>query len=104
MTLQSVVEKTHRGKLVNRELLVETVYEAFGSMEESVLCNVYQWWLTVLDLVIEGEGSNDMVEQNRGKLRRNPMDNSEDNDLEEIVALINQLNLSCNGRSMNELI
>ena len=97
MALQSVVEKTHRGKLVNRDLLAETVYEAFGSMEESVLRNVYQRWLTVLDLVIEGEGSNDMVDQNRRMLRRNPMDDSEDNDLEEIVALIDQLNLSCNG-------
>ena len=94
MTLQSVVENVHRSKLVNCDLQAETLYKAFGSMDEAVLWNVYQCWLTVMDLVIQGKGLNDLVEQNRGMLRRNPMDDTDDNDLMELVALIDKLKVS----------
>ena len=42
MALQSVVEKTHGGKLVNKDMLGDTVYKAFGTMDEAVLHNVSQ--------------------------------------------------------------
>ena len=93
MALQSVVEKIHRGKLINRDVLAETVYEAFGSMDEAVLRNVYFRWLTVLDLVIEGEGLNDLVERNHSMIRRNPLDDNNDDDLMEIIALLDEMSV-----------
>ena len=99
VALQSVVEKVHRGKLVNRKLLAETVYEAFGNMDEAVLRNVYRHWLTVMDLIIEGEGSNDLVEQNRGMIRRNPMDDTDDDELMELVALFDEMTLDKDGET-----
>ena len=80
--------------MINRDMLAETVYKAFGSMQDSVIRNVYRRWLTVLDLVVQGDGSNDIVEQNRGMLRKNPLDESNNSDLEEIIAMIDEINLT----------
>ena len=59
---------------MNKDALADTVYEAFGSMYKAVLCNVNRYWITVLDLVVEGEGSNDLVEQKCLQFRTNPME------------------------------
>ena len=41
------------------------------------LQNVYGRWLKVLDLIIEGEGSDDLVEARRGKLFSVPSEEAE---------------------------
>ena len=97
MALQSVVKKEHRGKLVNKDVLADTVYKAFGSMDEAVLRNVYCCWITVLDLVIQGEGSNDLVEQNRRWFRTNLMEENNDEDIVELISLLDEMNM------MNEM-
>ena len=80
--------------MINWDMLAQTVYKAFGLMQDSVIRNVYRRWLTVLDLVVQGDGSNDIVEQNRGMLRKNPLDESNNSDLEEIIAMIDEINLT----------
>ena len=94
MALQSVVGKTHQGKLTNRDIMSKTVYKAFGAMEGSVLRNVYRRWLTELDLVVQGDRSNNIVEQNCGMLRENPMEESDNSKLEEIIAMIDEMHLA----------
>ena len=47
----------------------------------------------MLDLVIEGEGSNDLVECNHRMMKRNLLDDSDDDDLMEIIALLDEMSV-----------
>ena len=78
---------------MNKDALADTVYEAFGSMYKAVLCNVNRYWITVLDLVVEGEGSNDLVEQKCLQFRTNPMEESNDKDIVELISLLDEMNM-----------
>ena len=55
-----------------------------------------------MDLIIEGEGSNNLVEQNRGMIRRNSMDDTDDDDLMELVMLIDEMTLDKEGKRREE--
>lgn len=65
-TLQAMVERMHRLKRMDPDVLAETVYEAFSLLDPVKIERVYQRWEYVLDLIIKGEGTNDLVEKNRG--------------------------------------
>jgi hypothetical protein len=65
-TLQAIVERLHRLKRMSPDALSRTVRDAFDMMDCSKVNNIYNRWGTVLDLIIRGDGSNDLVERNRG--------------------------------------
>jgi hypothetical protein len=66
VTIQCIVSHMHRGKRVQKDTLCKTVYNAFESLESIKLENIASRWKCVLDLIILGKGSNDLVEQCRG--------------------------------------
>jgi hypothetical protein len=65
-TLQAIVERLHRLKRMDTEALSRTVRDAFEQMDATKIDNIYNRWEYVLDLIIRGGGSNDLVERNRG--------------------------------------
>ena len=62
----------HRNKVVTKDALSRTVYDAFNEIDNKVLANVHERWVKVLDLIVKGDGSNDLVEMERG-LKSNPI-------------------------------
>jgi hypothetical protein len=66
VTVQCIVAHMHRGKRVQKDVLCKTVYHAFFSLQPNKLENIAQRWKRVLDLIIVGKGSNDLVEKCRG--------------------------------------
>ena len=67
MSVQSHVEGIHKHQVMQNDVLAESCVYAFGELEESVLNNVYDRWVKVLDLIIKGDGDNNLVEKDRGK-------------------------------------
>ena len=66
VTIQSVVEWLHRERLMNADVLADTVLEAWNLFDSQKLTNISMRWEKVLHLIIKGTGSNDLVEQERG--------------------------------------
>jgi hypothetical protein len=66
VTIQCIVSHMHRGKHIQKDTLCKTVYNAFDTLESIKLENIASRWKRVLDLIIIGKGSNDLVEQCRG--------------------------------------
>lgn len=60
--IQCVVAHMYRGKLVLKEALCKTVYHAFNSLEGVKLINIAKQQEYVLDLIVFGKGSNNLVE------------------------------------------
>jgi hypothetical protein len=56
----------HCGKRIQKDTLCKTVYDAFKTLESIKLENIASCWKRVLDLIIIGKGSNDLVEQCHG--------------------------------------
>ena len=77
MAFQSVVEKKHYRHRKDPDALGRTVDEAWDALEDVKLQNVYGRWLKVLDLIIEGDGGNDLIEARRGKLFSVPSEEAE---------------------------
>jgi hypothetical protein len=65
-TIQCIVAHMHKGKRVQKDALCKTVYHAFNSLESRKLGSIGKRWERVLDLIILGKGSNDLVELCRG--------------------------------------
>ncbi len=53
-------------KRMDAEALSHTVHEAFQMIDLDKIERIYKRWEYVLDLIIKGEGTNDLVEMNRG--------------------------------------
>jgi len=75
-SLQATVEKMHYQKRTDLEALVNSVYEAWdanstGTGLSVVIGKVWNRLGNVLSLIFEGKGSNNLVEQKRGKRFRN---------------------------------
>ena len=66
MALQCIVEKKHRLKLMDKDILAKTIEENFACLLEDVLERIHTRWLKVLDLILKDSGSNDLVEKDRG--------------------------------------
>ena len=66
MTLQSKVEYLHKQRRMDSDSLALSVREAFNSIDGyTTLANIAKRWEVVLDLILEGKGSNDLVEKRR---------------------------------------
>ena len=67
MSVQSVVEQIHRTLVMQHDILDSSIKEAFWGMEYISLLNIYNRWKRVLELIVQGEGSNQLVETCRRK-------------------------------------
>jgi hypothetical protein len=63
VTIQCILSHMHCGKCIQKDMLCKTVYNAFETLESGKLENITSCWKHVLDLIIIGKGSNDLVEQ-----------------------------------------
>jgi hypothetical protein len=62
-TLQAMVERMYCLKQIDTNVLAETVYEAFSLIDPMKIEWVYQNLDYMLDLIIKGEGTNDLVKK-----------------------------------------
>ena len=67
MALQSLVEKLHFGKVMQSDELTKTVMDAFSRISGDILTRVYERWKLTLKLIVSGKGTNEVVEDYRGK-------------------------------------
>ena len=74
MALQSKVESIHKGKVMQSEELSRSVHQAFDEISENILCRVYERWKMVLHLIRSGKGTNEVIEEHRGKLNQSLLD------------------------------
>ena len=71
MTIQSVVEKLHRQRVMNEDALADTIEEAFDNFDGyTKLAAIARRWELVLDLILDDDGGNDLVETKRGVLTK----------------------------------
>ena len=66
MAIQSLVERKIRGKVADKKILSDVVVEAFDGLDPEVLRRVHQRWIKVLYLIKKGNGTNELVEKERG--------------------------------------
>jgi hypothetical protein len=66
MTIQSIVEYLHKGRIRTADALSATVMKAFDELDCEKLKNIDQRWRKVMDLILLGKGSNEFVEACRG--------------------------------------
>ena len=68
MSLQSAVEKKHKGRCCNPEVLNKTVMEVWDDVASvDAFKNVFGKLPKIYSLILMNEGGNDLVETNRGK-------------------------------------
>ena len=67
MSIQSEVEEQHRHKVMQNDILAESVETAFANLSESALTNIYHRWKLNLDLIIRDRRDNIMIEKCRNK-------------------------------------
>ena len=67
MAVQSVVERNHRLKVMQPDVLAETIQKTFQSIQEQTKLNIHERWLKVLKLIVKRQGSNQLVEKCRRK-------------------------------------
>ena len=68
VTMQSMVEKMHKFKCMESNVLARSVRSTFIAFDLQSIQKVWDRWKIVLDLIICGKGTNDLVELHRGKL------------------------------------
>lgn len=87
-SLQSKVEMNHKNKVMNKDVLANTVEKCWNDvdMNETILKKVHKRWKLVLELIVQGKGSNNLVEKHWGlKAKLLDMPKEPDSDDEEIV-------------------
>ena len=65
VSLQSLVEKIHRRRVMQSDVLSDSVHEAFKEITSEVLSKVHLRWKLVLQLLVSGRGTNEVVEEHR---------------------------------------
>jgi hypothetical protein len=71
MSIQHVVERLHRNRVMNERALSDTVLEAFDRFDGFMkLGAIARRWELVLDLILEDDGGNNLVETKRGVLTK----------------------------------
>jgi hypothetical protein len=65
-THQALVERTHRLKRMEADALSRLVRDVFHSIGGDKILHIYKRLEYVLELIIRGEGTNELVEMNRG--------------------------------------
>ncbi len=61
-----MVERLHCLKRMDANALSRSVHDAFTMVDQGKIERIYRRWEYVLDLIIKGDGTNDLVEMNRG--------------------------------------
>ena len=74
MGVQLLVESIHRGKVMQSDELSKSVHQAFSTISDKILTNVYKCWKLALYLIQSGKGTNELVEEHCGKLKQNLLD------------------------------
>ena len=67
VAIQSDVENEHRMKVMQSDVLSESSHSAFWHLNEETLTSIHDRWVSVLDLMVKGEGDNQNIETHRGK-------------------------------------
>jgi hypothetical protein len=65
-THQAIVERLHRLNRMEVEALFKSVRNAFLLVDSNTIQNIFERWNLVLDLIIQGKGTNDLVKTRRG--------------------------------------
>ena len=65
MTVQSKVQKYHRRNVKFQDALARSVKKAWQNVEEYKLTRILEWFLKVLDIIIQYQGENNLIESNR---------------------------------------
>ena len=66
MALQSITEYLHKKKVMQNDVLAESMQEAFDEISKKILEKVHDWWKLMLKLIVQGKGSNNLVEAHHG--------------------------------------
>jgi hypothetical protein len=61
VTIQCIMSHIYCGKHIQKDTLCKTVHNAFETLKSGKLENIASCWKHVLDLIILGKGSNDLV-------------------------------------------
>ena len=86
--LQSKVEVAHKRKVMHKDVLAETVEKCWNDTDmcESILHKVHERWKTVLELIVQGKGTNNLVEKHRNlKSKLLELPQVPDSDDEDVV-------------------
>ena len=80
------MEIEHRWKVMNKDVLAASVETAFWgkTVDKEMLHKVHDRWKIVLELIVKGRGSNNLVESHRGlkaKLDNLPEEPTSDDEL-----------------------
>ena len=67
MAIQHKVEQIHKTLVMQNDVLARSVLEGFKTLDLVVLTNVHKRWLKVINLILEGNGDNNMMEDYRGE-------------------------------------
>ena len=72
VSVQSMVENIHRQLVMKNDVLMDSVDRALGrvGLESEALNNIYNRWVKVLQLIIQGKGDNSFVESCRQKYEK----------------------------------
>ena len=70
MSIQSLVEKLHQGKVMRSDELSRSVTIAFNQVSSEVLQKIYDRWKLTFQLIKSGKGTNEVVEEYRGSSRK----------------------------------
>ena len=68
VSLQSVVEKKHRGQVTDAEALARTIERVWETFDSSIFEKIYGRWLRVLYIIIADLGDNKNEDNYRGEL------------------------------------
>ena len=88
MAIQSYAEMLHKNKVMQADVLADSVEKAWDVLSSSVLTKVHERWKLVLNLILAGKGSNDLVEKHRGiKAKLDDMPSVPESDGNEYLSL-----------------
>ena len=92
VSVQSNVERIHRTLVMQNDVLSESITSAFENLSAVTLNNIYDRWVKVLDLILKGEGDNELVEKCRKKNEK----------VEDIVYVKNNNIVVCHEESSDD--
>ena len=106
MSLQSKVEVHHKRRVMFEDVLARSVEMCWNSSSIGVkiIKSVHDRWKLVLQLIIQGNGSNNLVEKHRG-LKSNLLDlptEPDSDDEEQVASLIKRITEGVDMLDMND--
>ena len=111
MSIQSSVEKTHRGRRCQADALAKSVEDSWNNyLSPQAFANVFNRLRVVLTCIIDGKGGNDKVEEKRGILHREATiidlteeeDTTNNNENNNILSLQNLDEIECDFDDSDE--